>query len=568
MSWRKTLILGLIFAVLVLAYFLVMPRKGVKAEQRLLAGIDKITKFTLKTRSGTSTVGIDSATGKWYLLEPVRYPADTVAVREVVDKALEAAYTVVVADSGNPEEYGLAPVPWVDFSVNGVGFKLGDESPTRNGVYAQIYNDKRILLVPREIRTTLLRVPTDFRDKSIMPKLDIAAVKKVIVKRPAGELVFAKKDSKWWITQPIESEAEQNYVHDLISSTINARAADFAAEDHSDSVIAARNLRQAGTITLIDTTGKEYVLNVLGEYSKEDSSLLGCYGWTPSKKPLFEIASYLITLVSRPAQYYRSRQICKATSADHIEIIAPESTVLIAGIKAGGWFIFGKDTMLANSKTIEKFLRDIEYAYIDSFLKDKRFRDSGWRFVLSIEGKPCTLFVGDTAWGYRIQVRKGSGPEYLYVAKSRILPWKSYNTERFVQKRMIDIPISDINEIEVRLGGKTYKFIRRSKEDWRVKTPSGARDMKIKQIRPTIEAVVHMAYKKVSLDTAFSLDASHSDMIASITDKNGAKHRLYLGKPEGEFRPAYVEGEKIKFLVPAPAYDDVKRRLENVLKLK
>ncbi|RLF44094.1 MAG: hypothetical protein DRN09_03765, partial [Thermoplasmata archaeon] len=59
----------------------------------------------------TSTVGIDSATGKWYLLEPVRYPADTVAVREVVDKALEAAYTVVVADSGNPEDRKLLLSP-------------------------------------------------------------------------------------------------------------------------------------------------------------------------------------------------------------------------------------------------------------------------------------------------------------------------------------------------------------------------------------------------------------------------------------------------------------------------
>ena len=144
MRWRTTIILGLVLLIAVAGFFYWRKHRAVSGQeqvapaQKLLPPGKEIKDFWLITRSDSVRVGFVDSLGRWMVLYPVVYPADSVSVNSVVAAAKNAYYDRVIAEAGDPADFGLAPKPWVRFIAGGDTFSLGEESPSKSGVYAKL----------------------------------------------------------------------------------------------------------------------------------------------------------------------------------------------------------------------------------------------------------------------------------------------------------------------------------------------------------------------------------------------------------------------------------------------
>ncbi len=436
MSWRKTIILALALLVFAIGYWwfeIHLKTKHLRTEiekTRLLENVYRIKRFRIETRSGSVEVAQDSITKRWNVVFPVFYPTDNDEVQNVLRAALGVRYTDVIADSGNPSDYGFAPSPWVKFSAEGKTFYLGDETPTHNGVYAQIDGDSRILLVDKQFRTDLLKLPLDLRDKSILPEIDVANLDTVKIIRPSGKITITRKGFRWWLTSPIIAMASNKIVDDMLDKLISAKAFDFAAENYADSTIKKLKAKIYARIIFYMSDSAEYSMNIYISDSMNDTMPEFVYASTNVKNPLFEISEDIYNLIRTPAELLRERRLFRVGDADRFVITGPNDFKFECKFRDGNWFLIYPDSGKANNSEISKMLDRFDALFVDSFVNDSNFKPSGWKFSFYIGTDSIPILIGDTSNG-EIQIKKDGEKEYYLVQDKEILNYCEPDRKKF-----------------------------------------------------------------------------------------------------------------------------------------
>ncbi len=571
MDWRKTAILGAVFVVALAAFWAFEVRGRAKRErekvesQRLLPNVERIYRFRIETRSDVVEVAQDTTSKQWQVVAPVFYPADNDEVQEVLKAALEAHYTSVVSDSGDPRRYGLAPKPWVKFTAEGKTFLLGDETPTKSGVYAKLEGDPRILVVPFEYRRKLLKVSYDLRDKSILPSVEVEDIDSVRIARPQGELFICRKGVEWWLSKPIEAKGDNSMVGAFLRTLLRAKAAEFAAEDHSDSTLDALGARKEGEITFYTKSGAKLSMRVYARYAEGDTTPEFVYVSTPEKKPLFEVSDLVWRQLRKNPTDLRDRSICDVKDADMFAIRGPDGFEVEGRLSEGGWVITKPDSGKGDVDQIERMLRNFTYARVDSFRNDSNFKPSGWEFFFSVAGESTRIEVGDTV-GNRVQVRRKGEGEYFLVHKTNILKWCKPNWRRFVSRRLVDVDATQLVSMTVRVGDSTYVF-RKGKKKWHAKTPQGKEEVPFYRVRRAMDAVVKLTFTKQLPETT-SWDEQNALLRAEFTDIGGNSYYIAIGDTTDGGRIAAASGQSSYFLVSKGAIKAILNKLNSVVKKK
>ncbi|RKZ34802.1 hypothetical protein DRQ33_01335 [bacterium] len=425
MTWKKTIILGIIFLLLGGAYWyfeIIQQESHIRKDleqRRLLSGVSRIYKFRIKTRSDIVEVAQDTASKEWWVVHPVRYPADNKQVQVVLRAALGIHYTDVITENGHPQHFGLTPRPWVEFSAQGITFKLGDESPTGNGVYAQIDESDSILLVPLKYRRALLNTSADLRDKSILPDIELIDLDSVEIIRPDDRIALERKGFRWWITHPVYEKADNKIANELIQTIINEKATEFFAENHSDSILNRLDAKQLLESIFYTTDGNRYQLSVFGKYFPNDTIFEYILAYTPDKMPLFEVSSNMLAVSEISINDIRDRTPFSVSDADKIVIRSGDDFVFRAKYTENGWMMQYPDSIALNDEKVENILRTFESTYIDSFMNDGNFNPSGWEFTFYIGEDSLPLLIGKNV-GKNVQLKLKTR-DYYYLCNNPAL---------------------------------------------------------------------------------------------------------------------------------------------------
>ncbi|RKZ28847.1 hypothetical protein DRQ26_00250 [bacterium] len=570
MSWRKTILLGIIFAIIVFGYwqFEVKGRKEKeksKAESaRLLRGIDRIKKFRIETRSDVVEVSQDTSSKQWQVIAPVIYPADNDEVQKVLKSALEARYTEVVSDSADPRKYGLSPVPWVKFTAEGKTFILGEETPTHSGVYAQIEGDPRILLVPTDTRNNLLKVSFDLRDKSILPNIDIADIDSVYIAREKDTLKIVRKGLKWHITSPIEAEGDNKFIDRTLRNIIGMKATEFAAEEHSDSIMKTIDAKPSGEVTFYTKSGTSLKAKFFAKYEKNDTTPEFIYAYTPDKKPLFEISEHIWELTKKEISQFRNHSLAAVDECDSFKILGTDNFVVSAKRIGDQWELTNPDTIKGDKEQIERFLRNFKYSRIDSFKNDGKFKYSGWRFAFYTAGDSTVYLIGDTI-GSRIQLKQYNSPkEYYLVNKTNIFKWCKPDWKKFASYRLLELDANAVKKMNITVGDKKYIF-ERGKPKWKAKTPNGTEKVPFYRVRRAMDEILKLSYIDTYPDTV-RWDENTAELRAEIVDTSGNDYYIAIGEIENGEKISIVSGKNVYFKISGSAFDRIKNKLDEVVK--
>ncbi len=215
-------------------------RRDAEARQkRIFPGVESegIEWVALRT-SDDRSVRAERSDGGWRLVEPLEFPGDQFALDAVASALAELSSESVSEEPHEASVYGLdAEALELRFGAAGRehALRTGAKTPVGGNHYASVVGEEAVYTVPSFRVNALRKSLADLRDKRILD-FESSAVKRVEASWPGGGVVLVRADGAWRLESPIEGEADEQTVQDLVSDLSFLRAASFADEPPPDDV--------------------------------------------------------------------------------------------------------------------------------------------------------------------------------------------------------------------------------------------------------------------------------------------------------------------------------------------
>ncbi len=216
---------------------------------RSVLKLDASRVTAVQRRMGDENLEVAKGDNGWHLLKPSPQQADGPTLDSLVEQlAALHAKRVAAYPAKDLQVFGLdAPRAVVtlrlaassrdaqkDASPSEHVLKIGrrcEETTTREDRFALVDNSTAVVVLPGTLAQQLLTPPLQFRDKNLpgFPDADRA-----IFERGPRKAVFARVDGTWKLTAPVEAEAEQTDLEDLLKLFAHLRADELVADKPSD----------------------------------------------------------------------------------------------------------------------------------------------------------------------------------------------------------------------------------------------------------------------------------------------------------------------------------------------
>lgn len=238
MNTKKTLIMAIIAAVAVLAYWIDVKRidkqNAVKQlEVRVITPKKgEITEVTV--REGETTKQFVKKGDAWTITQPIQAPADDSSLQSLLD-SLDMSQRDDAFDPQTEgkklEDYGLAK-PAVTLEVKAAGqnyvqeVALGSRTTDGGSVYAQLAKDSKVFAIPENVLTQASKPINDFRFKNALPaSLDNAT--SAVLAYGGQTVKLVKHGEEWALSSPRTGAADSEKVREILGNIGRITAVDF-----------------------------------------------------------------------------------------------------------------------------------------------------------------------------------------------------------------------------------------------------------------------------------------------------------------------------------------------------
>ena len=242
MRWRSLGLLGLLLALVVVAYY-ALERKDAPSgsdANRLFHAEEKDVEAISITRGDTLIVlkreGDLSAgqAGGWRLTEPVQAAADSTEVASLLHTLLDTKEERRIEEApANPADYGLEH-PSIHLRLTLKGGKtlpallLGDLNPNGRSVYTRRADQPAVFLVTVMVRLRTDKKPDDFRDKTLLA-IEPNHVTKVELMGRGQPISLSRTEGKGWeINTPTQARADAAVIGQMLWKIKDTRVEAFA----------------------------------------------------------------------------------------------------------------------------------------------------------------------------------------------------------------------------------------------------------------------------------------------------------------------------------------------------
>lgn len=180
----------------------------------------------------------------WKLVKPVEDRADGPTVNDLIREvvSLRSSAALLPAEiQGGAEGAGFGKPGSLSFTLRAgsqnLGFEIGSEVIPGGSRFVKVNGRTEVLVVPSLLAELAGRPATDFRDHALF-SLTTASIREFEVIRSDGEeMAFLRKpDGGWWITRPLEDDADDSLVSGILGSALGLQAetiTDFPSADQA-----------------------------------------------------------------------------------------------------------------------------------------------------------------------------------------------------------------------------------------------------------------------------------------------------------------------------------------------
>ena len=196
-----------------------------------VTGVDVVT--------GSETIAIEAADGKWRITRPITLPADTTEMNDLLEKLATAKVKEFVAEAPRSREaYGLERP--IRISVHTGKDKdratrtllVGRVDAEKKGVYAMRDGEASVFLLPEEIGKVVPRNVAAIRNKQLV-EFERDRITRVDLESPKGAVSLVRDKDRWTIAAPQALPADQVEAGALLARLAELRAQGFLSDDAS-----------------------------------------------------------------------------------------------------------------------------------------------------------------------------------------------------------------------------------------------------------------------------------------------------------------------------------------------
>ena len=262
------------------------------AEKVLAVESGHIQSFTLKPRDGEAFTC--TREGKsWLISEPQKLAADQTAVSSWLGSLTSATIDDVVdAHPSSLKDYGLdPPATLIEVSTEAkpesFTLRLGDQTPTSSGVYAQIAGNPRVVSLPSYDKSSLEKTLFDLRDKRAV-SLDTDQISRIEAQFKDKHWTLEENpDGVWDLTLPPPVRADRSSVDSIVSQLRNLTMQAVVAENKKE---LSKYGLESPTLRVTMKASQDTQTLVLGKKDGERYDAMNS-----ALDPIFTVESYFLT---------------------------------------------------------------------------------------------------------------------------------------------------------------------------------------------------------------------------------------------------------------------------------
>jgi uncharacterized protein DUF4340 len=375
----------------------------------------QVQSFTLKPHDGTPitcTRGDGKGAG-WAIVEPEKLPADQSTIQSFLSTLTSATVDQEVsAKPADLKPFGLdTPQETVEISVSTRPEKytllLGDDTPTSDGVYAQVAGNPRVVTLASYLKTSLDKKLFDLRDKRAIT-LDPDQLKQIeVISKTSHYTLVKNPEGVWDLDMPPAVRADHYTVDGLVSGLRNLTMRSVVLEKRAD--LAKYGLTSPSlTLKLTGPSSTE----TLTFGSKEEKGA-NSYAMNSSLDPIFTLDSSAISQFEKQPPDLRDKDLFSFSQFDasRLDLQTPSGhrTFEMQGDKWKQTAPSVKDEPRPKMDDLLSALRDLR---ADSFPKDVSLQAAGLT-------KPAYRF--EVQFGQKKQtevVEAAAAKDHLYARRS------------------------------------------------------------------------------------------------------------------------------------------------------
>ena len=428
MKFTTTLILA--FAVILVAGFVYLYEiKG--GEQRTKEEEEAKELIHLETDSVTAIhlepggVELEKADNRWRLVEPIEDEAESGTVSSLLS-SLDSAKRdrEVVDDRSQHAVFGLAPAKStiiLEHEGERDTIYLGDANPSSPSmIYTRLNSDPQVYLTSSGVSNNSSKTLLDWRSKELLD-FDRDEVKRLALIISNAKFEMSKEGEDWRLTSPIQTEADESKISQLISRIEYARIKEFVAEQVDDS----------GKYGLQNPT-YEFIV-YLGENNAQKSIRFGnrqgaeYYAHDPARPQVFLVDSAIVNDLNVSLMDLRNKKLAdfKTFDADYLEMhYADTLTVVCVKDSASQWQMTSPDSGKAKSWKISNLVSTLAGLSAAEFQEGRAtdlaaygLDDPRASFVVKSKGQELANVIIGSERGDLVYAKSVSGPAVALVKK-------------------------------------------------------------------------------------------------------------------------------------------------------
>ena len=505
MNFRTTLIIIVLLAGIAGAYFLFFqqsPEETSTSEKSPIHQVYGITSEKVQqmevmfadTETYQNLKLIKDATGNWELETPVQTDADSEKVNQMLDDILNkrVKQTLKVPEL---TQYGLDTPSiilslWTEPASPATTFLIGKKA-INFSVYAKEKSEAHIFLIESSALDDLTKSPADLRSRSVIKfnTETVSHIQFVYRDTDAPTLTCEKRNGTWFVTHPIEANADTQEIEDILSELRVLQVSTFEADGTDANVRVA--LEKFGLdsprIQMKLTDGNNtYALDIGSEVLLENGLQRSVYIKSVHQEAIYTVNDDIYDLLNKSVFDLRDKRVIDFQRTDTIRIAIKQNqeTTVCTKNYDNTWELQtptgrGRVTqpVQADAKAVDDLLFGIDSLEAAAFVDDpvKNLASYGLAspsievaFTQRGEEKPAVLYIGDYTTDGTVYV-KAEQSDQVARAKRALIDKIAMGSAWLRDKQVLNFHIDDV--IRLTLHGEESLTCQRLGTNWRLTAP-------------------------------------------------------------------------------------------------
>jgi hypothetical protein len=552
MKSRTTLVLvlvALVFGGLVaLDHYKGTSTEDAQSKRKRILDFESKDITDLKIQLTNQVYALQKNGDQWQIKQPLDVRANYSTVSSILDELEFAQRTRTIT------EKELEGVKLADFGLENPRLRLtlqgkkgvmvllvGNETPTKDEVYAQVQGAKDLLVAPKSIYERLNHTLDDLRDRTVVDfqpasatRIEIKSADRVI--EVARSSAATNAEPRWALTRPLAARANQRKVSELLADLSSLRVTDFVSEDPRD--VHTYQLDEPEREVTV-WTGESGMTVLFGRALTNDATKV--YAKPKSTDSIYTIPSATAQKFAVQANDLRDPQVLAFADDDvhGIEVLHGTDGISLVHTDST-WRIVAPVAAAADETAVQQLLGHLRGLSARQFTADvatdlDKYGLAAPMATVSLHGEGSNplaqLLMGATDASNGVRFVKRADEPFVYGVDTNIVSWLPDNYLALRSHVVADMKADEIVKLVIEKNTGEQILQRGAEGKWKLVEPSqGVLDndalQRVLDVLASLRAEDFIHDGRDNL-AEYGLDKPETTLIATAGDKT---YTLALGK--------------------------------------